>query len=71
MKNTKVIALRIMGFGMLLLGALSLAMGNNETFLGQFAGKSAPVEGIDAVTGATTSSNGIVAAVNEALAPAQ
>lgn len=30
MKNTKVIALRIMGFGMLLLGALSLAMGNNE-----------------------------------------
>ena len=48
-----------------------LAMVNNEDFLGQFAGKAAPVEGIDAVTGATTSSNAIVAAVNEALAQAQ
>ncbi len=47
-----------------------LAMVNNEAFLGQFAGKAAPVEGIDAVTGATTSSNAIVAAVNEAAAPA-
>jgi uncharacterized protein with FMN-binding domain len=48
-----------------------LAMVNNEEFLNQFAGKAAPVEGIDAVTGATTSSNAIVAAVNEALAQAQ
>ncbi len=48
-----------------------LAMVNNEDFLNQFAGKAAPVEGIDAVTGATTSSNAIVAAVNEALAQAQ
>ena len=48
-----------------------LAMVNTEAFLSQFAGKTAPVEGIDAVAGATTSSNGIVAAVNEALAPAQ
>ena len=47
-----------------------LAMVNNEAFLGQFAGKAAPVEGIDAVTGATTSSNAIVAAVNEAAASA-
>ena len=45
-----------------------LAMINNDTFLGQFAGKSAPVEEIDAVAGATHSSNSIVAAVNEAAA---
>ena len=48
-----------------------LAMVNTEAFLSRFVGKSAPVEGIDAVTGATASSSGIVTAVNEALAQAQ
>ena len=48
-----------------------LAKANTGEFLGQFIGKTAPVEGIDAVAGATTSSTGIVTAVNEAFAQAQ
>ena len=48
-----------------------LAMVNNDAFLGQFVGKTLPVEGIDAVTGATTSSKAIIEAVNSyAAAPA-
>ena len=44
-----------------------LAMVNNEDFLGQFAGKTAPVE-VDLTAGATVSKTAIVKAVNEALA---
>jgi len=49
-----------------------LANCQTEAFLGQFVGKSIPVEGIDVVAGATVSSNGIIAAVNtvEVAAPA-
>ena len=44
----------------------------DEAFLGQFVGKTIPVEGIDTVAGATVSSNAIIAAVNtvEVAAPA-
>ena len=43
-----------------------LALANTEAFLGQFAGKTVPVEGIDAVSGATISSTAIINAVNAA-----
>ena len=46
-----------------------LANCQTEAFLGQFVGKTIPVEGIDVVAGATVSSNGIIAAVNT-VAPA-
>ena len=46
-----------------------LANCQNDAFLGQFVGKTIPVEGIDTVAGATVSSNGIIDAVNT-LAPA-
>ena len=42
-----------------------LALANTEAFLGQFAGKATPVEGIDAVSGATISSTAVINAVNE------
>ena len=41
-----------------------LANCQTEAFLGQFVGKTIPVEGIDTVAGATVSSNGIINAVN-------
>ena len=41
-----------------------VGMCQNDAFLGQFVGKTIPVEGIDTVAGATVSSNGIIAAVN-------
>ena len=44
-----------------------LAQANTEEFLGQFAGKTAPVE-VDLTAGATVSKTAIVKAVNEALA---
>ena len=43
-----------------------LANVNTEDFLGKFVGKTVPVEGIDAVAGATISSNAVISAVNEA-----
>ena len=39
----------------------------NDAFLGQFVGKTGEVASIDAVTGATISSQGVQAAVNEVL----
>ncbi|MBR6787326.1 MAG: FMN-binding protein [Clostridia bacterium] len=44
--------------------AAFLANCQNDAFLGQFVGKTIPVEGIDVVAGATVSSNGIINAVN-------
>ena len=41
----------------------------NEAFLNQFIGKTGEVTDIDAVTGATISSQGVLAAVNEVLKP--
>ncbi len=49
--------------------AAFLANCQNDAFLGQFVGKTIPVEGIDVVAGATVSSNGIINAVNT-VAPA-
>ncbi len=43
-----------------------LANVNTEAFLGQFAGKATPIEGIDTVAGATISSKAVINAVNEA-----
>ena len=45
-----------------------LAQANTEEFLGQFVGKTVPVDGIDMTAGATVSKTAIVNAVNEALA---
>ena len=42
-----------------------LANVNTEAFLSQFAGKATPIEGIDAVAGATISSKAVISAVNE------
>ncbi|MBQ9197142.1 MAG: RnfABCDGE type electron transport complex subunit G [Clostridia bacterium] len=41
-----------------------LALANTDAFLGQFIGKSLPVSGIDAASGATVSSSAIIEAVN-------
>ena len=37
-----------------------LAIANTEAFLGQFTGKTVPVEGIDTAAGATVSSTAII-----------